>query len=138
MPRSTKPVNATKQSSKKASNASGYAKRKSLKSKALSNPSDVYEYHSEKVRRSKVKLQLEKDEILGVGGGDDESDAEGGVSGHGKSRPRLVGENDDDDGIASDEDEELDSDAAFDESDEERFAGFDFSHNKVCTRRISK
>ena len=120
-----------KPSFKKTSNAAGYAKRKSLKSKAVSNPSDVYEYQPERVRRAKVKLQLEKDEVLGAGAGDDDSDAEGSASGRGQPKPRLVGENDDDDGIASDEDEELDSDAAFDESDEERFAGFDFSHSKV-------
>lgn len=76
-------------------------------------------------------MQLEKDEMQGINGGDDESDAEGSTAGHGGLRPRLVGENDDDDRIASDEDEELDSDAAFDESDEERFAGFDFSRSKV-------
>ena len=35
----------------------------------------------------------------------------------------MIGENEDDDEIASD-DEEIDSDAAFEETDEERFAGF--------------
>ena len=51
-------------------------------------------------------------------------------------RPRLVGENDDDSGIGEDEDEEIDSDAAFEESDEDRFAGFSFSH-KVCAILLS-
>ena len=46
-------------------------------------------------------------------------------------KPRLVGENDDDMGIAEEDDEEIDSDEAFEESDEERFAGFSFSQ-KVC------
>lgn len=39
-------------------------------------------------------------------------------------RARLIGEHDDDERIDSADDEELDSDAAFDESDEERYAGF--------------
>ncbi|KIP03917.1 hypothetical protein PHLGIDRAFT_25886 [Phlebiopsis gigantea 11061_1 CR5-6] len=133
MPPKTRSTRPLQPSHKKSNNAAGYAKRKSLKSKAVSNPSDVYEYQPERVRRAKVKLQLEKDELLGVRGrgGDGDSDAEGSASSHGQLRPRLVGENDDDEGIASDEDEELDSDAAFDDSDEERFAGFDFPHSKL-------
>lgn len=39
-------------------------------------------------------------------------------------RARLIGELDDDEKIDSADDEELDSDAAFNESDEERYAGF--------------
>ncbi|KAI0334039.1 Utp14-domain-containing protein [Cubamyces sp. BRFM 1775] len=122
------------QSSRKAGNALGYAKRQSLKSKALSSRDvgDVYEYQQEKVRRAKVKLQLEKDELAGVGGAESGSEEEGGgmTSRKRDTRPRLVGENDDDDKIDEDEDEEIDSDGAFDESDEERFAGFSFSHKK--------
>jgi hypothetical protein len=41
-------------------------------------------------------------------------------------KPRLIGENVEDEDIPSEDDEELDSDAAFEESDEERFAGFSF------------
>ena len=48
---------------KKASNVAGYTKRKSLKGKALVDASDVYEFQPEKVRRAKVKLLLEKDEL---------------------------------------------------------------------------
>ncbi|KAI0654444.1 Utp14 protein-domain-containing protein [Cubamyces menziesii] len=122
------------QSSRKAGNALGYAKRQSLKSKALSpgDVGDVYEYQQEKVRRAKVKLQLEKDELAGVGGAESgsEEEGEGTTSRRRDTRPRLVGENDDDDKIDEDEDEEIDSDGAFDESDEERFAGFSFSHKK--------
>ena len=135
MARATNPSKRTKSFSKKTSNATGYAKRKSLKGKALADASDVYEYQPEKVRRAKVKLLLEKDEAQGLAG--DDSDAEGSLSG--RPRPRLVGEDDEDDHIGSDEDEEIDSDAAFDESDEEQFAGFSFASNKVrtldnCTR----
>ncbi|PIL31303.1 hypothetical protein GSI_06001 [Ganoderma sinense ZZ0214-1] len=115
--------------SRKAANALGYAKRQSLKSKTLGpGLSDVYEYQQEKVRRAKVKPLLEKDESMRVGGAESGSEDEEGASGNRRSvRPRLVGENDDDMGIAEDEDEEIDSDEAFEESDEERFAGFSFS-----------
>lgn len=45
---------------------------------------------------------------------------------------RLIGEDDDDEQIESADDEDLDSDAAFDESDEERFAGFFSSKVRYC------
>ena len=113
-------------------NAKGYAKRLALKSKTASsneNVSDVYEYQAEKNRRSKIKLQLERDEIAGFGR-DVNSDSEEGDEGRsrgGPSKPRLVGGSDDEGGgIGEDEDEEIDSDGAFDESDEDRFAGFSF------------
>ncbi|KAI0094168.1 Utp14 protein-domain-containing protein [Irpex rosettiformis] len=120
-------------SSQKSFNASGYAKRKSLKSKTLSSGSlgDVYEYQTDKVRRGKLKLKLEKDEIAGAGrpmDEDDGSEDEGGAAS--SLRPRLLGENDDDDEIGEDEDEEIDSDEAFEESDEERYAGFSFAGSK--------
>ncbi len=144
MARSTRPANAHpkargKPSSypqKKNSNAAGYAKRKSLKSKTLSSgPSsslgDVYEYQGERVRRGKLKLQLEKDELLGAGRPvDDEDDDMGeGGSGRGGMHPRLLneGEGEEEEGLGEDEDEEIDSDEAFEESDEERFAGFSFA-----------
>lgn len=119
--------------SQKSSNASGYAKRKSLKSKTLSSGSlgDVYEYQADKVRRAKVKLQLERDEMMGAGRPEDEgSEDEDGGMGRGL-HPRLLGENDDDDGLNDDEDEEIDSDEAFEESDEERYAGLTFASSKV-------
>lgn len=126
---------ATAKSSKLAKrradfNASGYAKRQQRKAskKVGGGVEDVYDYRQDKVRRANVRLQLDKDEETGFGAGSDEDedeDAEGGGSG-GKKRPRLIGEIDDDERIASEDDEEIDSDAAFEESDEERFAGFDF------------
>lgn len=105
-----------------------------MKAKTIANPSDVYEYHTERVRRSKVKMDLEKDEISGAraGGKDDEAEDDEGGRDQAELKPRLVGEDDDDEGIADDEDEDIDSDAAFDESDEEQFAGFGFSQKKVC------
>lgn len=116
-------------------NAVGYAKRQTLKSKTLGGDfgaTDVYEYQPEKVRRSKVKLLLEKDDIAATQaeGHSDDGEREEGRTGAGR-RPRMLGEDEDDNEIKEDEDEEIDSDAAFEESDEERFAGFSFSY-KVC------
>lgn len=143
MARSQRPSNVNPKSKpkpgsypqKKNSNAAGYAKRKSLKSKTLSSgPSsslgDVYEYSGERVRRGKLKLQLEKDEILGAGRPADSDDDMGeGGSGRGGMHPRLLNERegDEEEGLGEDEDEEIDSDEAFEESDEERFAGFSFA-----------
>ena len=118
--------------SQKQNNVRGFAKRqlqKSQRTPRFSDQADVYEYQSEKFRRSKVELQLGRDELDGVR--DNLSGSEDGHDPRGTGRPRLVGESDDEGGIGSDEDEEIDSDAAFDESDEERFAGFSFA-NKVC------
>ena len=132
--RAPKVSSQSRGSSRKAANALGYAKRQNLKSKTLSAKgiSDVYEYQQDKVRRSKVKPLLERDETMGGRGDESGSEEEGDVSARRRdSRPRLVGENDDDGGIGEDEDEDIDSDEAFDESDEERYAGFSFA-NKVC------
>ena len=78
--------------------------------------SDVYEYQSHKVRRAHISLSLDKDEAREH---DDDSVSSA-------RKPRLIGESVEDEGIPSEDDEELDSDAAFEESDEERFAGFSF------------
>lgn len=123
--------------SRKSANSLGYARRQTLKSKTLSKAgvSDVYEYETEKVRRSKVKLQLGRDELAGLGQGSEDEDDDAATRKGKGTRPRLVGERDDDDKIDDDEDEEIDSDEAFEESDEERFAGFNFSHS-VRSHRI--
>lgn len=82
--------------------------------------SDVYEYQSQKVRRANIPLSLDKDEE-NEHGFDSDGDLVANVR-----KPRLIGENVEDEKIPSEDDEELDSDAAFEESDEERFAGFSF------------
>ncbi|KAI0756427.1 Utp14 protein-domain-containing protein [Daedaleopsis nitida] len=122
---------------RKAANALGYAKRQTLKSKTLgSQLSDVYEYQQEKVRRAKIKPLLEKDDTAGLRGGESGSEDEEGTMGNRRERrPRLVGENDDDDGIGEDEDEEIDSDGAFEESDEEDFAGSKFSRKSTSNSK---
>ncbi|KAH9996496.1 Utp14 protein-domain-containing protein [Russula vinacea] len=71
-----------------------------------STRSDVYEYQSHKVRRAHISLSLDKMKPANM--------------------PRLIGESVEDEDVPSEDDEELDSDAAFEESDEERFAGFSF------------
>ncbi|EFI28742.1 small nucleolar ribonucleoprotein complex subunit Utp14 [Coprinopsis cinerea okayama7 len=104
----------------KANAASGYAHRQSLKAKKREQEvGDVYEYVQEKTRRSKVRMDLDRDEAQEFG------DLDGLEDGQREAlRARLIGEHDDDEGIDSEDDEEIDSDAAFEESDEERFAEF--------------
>ena len=81
---------------------------------------DVYEYQSHKVRRAHISLSLDKDEVHEHGvTSDDDTDSN-------VRKPRLIGESVEDEDILPEDDEELDSDAAFEESDEERFAGFSF------------
>ncbi|KAG6919847.1 hypothetical protein DXG01_015552 [Tephrocybe rancida] len=115
-------------------NAAGYAKRHSKKAKTLNGlSSDVYEYAPEPTRRSKVALDLDREEAAeyGVGlDGDNEAREE--------LRARLIGENGDDEMIDSEDDEEIDSDAAFEESDEERFAGFFSAKDKQKVRTKKK
>jgi U3 small nucleolar RNA-associated protein 14 len=102
-------------------NAKGYAKRHERKQKKSSS-NDVYEYTPEKFRRANVAMRLDREEVEGFLGSDDDDDR--------PRQARLIGENSDNERIGSDDDEEIDSDAAFEESDEERYAGF-FS-SKVC------
>lgn len=107
-------------------NATGYAKRQARKPKSTHGlSSDVYEYAPEALRRSNVRLDLNHDEAAGYGVGIDGGNHED----REEMRARLIGENVENEGIESGDDEEIDSDAAFEESDEERFSGF-FS-NKV-------
>lgn len=105
-------------------NATGYAKRHSRKAKSLTGLSDVYEYAPDpKIRRSKVALDIGRDEAAEFGvsrGGDEEANDGEDI----RTKARLIGEGDE---IDSEDDEDIDSDAAFEESDEERFAGFGFS-----------
>ncbi|KAK0484734.1 Utp14-domain-containing protein [Armillaria novae-zelandiae] len=118
--------NTTKKPHRKADskakfNAAGYAKRQARKGKETVPSEDVYEYAPDAVRRSKITLDLDRDEDFGgIPDGDDERE---------QLRARLIGENEDDEMIDSEDDEDIDSDAAFEESDEDRFAGF-FSRKK--------
>jgi U3 small nucleolar RNA-associated protein 14 len=91
--------------------------------------SDVYEFQHEKVRRSKVSLSLGKDEIAELGRQNHSDDEEDGVDP--LKGARLIGENKDDEMIDSEDDEDIDSDAAFGDSDEETFAGYGFSRKVI-------
>ncbi|KAG6856329.1 hypothetical protein H0H87_005530 [Tephrocybe sp. NHM501043] len=127
--RSGKPRPSTRKA-----NAAGYAKRHSRKAKTLNGlDSDVYEYAPEAARRSKIALDLDRDEAAEYGVGLD-GDNEAGE----ELRARLIGENGEDEMIDSDDDEEIDSDAAFEESDEERFAGFFSAKDKKKARTKKK
>jgi U3 small nucleolar RNA-associated protein 14 len=105
--------------------------RKPIRSKEASRRrlANVYDYSSTKSdRRSRVDSSLSKDEKNGFASEDEDEDEEAATM-----RKRLVnlvqGE---DVAIASEEDEEIESDEAFEASDEERFAEFTFGH-KVCS-----
>ncbi|KAH7923802.1 Utp14-domain-containing protein [Leucogyrophana mollusca] len=111
-------------------NAAGYAKRLSQKSQKSQKSGesksrsleDVYEYAPPgRVRRAGVRLELDRDERVGMGGSGSEDDGEDGE--RGGREARLLGDGEE---VGSEDDEEIDSDGAFEESDEERFAGFDF------------
>lgn len=119
--------------SRTQANVAGYEKRKAQKAKsATTTTSDLYEHIPEKSRRSKVNLDLDRNEAMEYGTGIDganEEEREG-------LRARLIGEGMDDEEIASEDDEEIDSDAAFEESDEERFAGFFSSKVSLALRII--
>lgn len=100
-------------------NASGYEKRIARKAQASRSTADIYEHVPEKARRSNITAELDRDEAWEYAAIDEASEEQ-----RQNMRARLIGENDEDGEIASEDDEDLDSDAAFEESDEERFAGF--------------
>ncbi|KAI9445374.1 Utp14-domain-containing protein [Lactarius indigo] len=89
--------------------------------------SDVYEYQSQKVRRGNIPLSLDKEEANEHG-----FDSDGDLAANIR-KPRLIGESVEDEEIPPEDDEELDSDAAFEDSDEERFAGFSFPKSRGKT-----
>ncbi|KAG2144709.1 Utp14 protein-domain-containing protein [Suillus bovinus] len=138
--RISKPGPSKLRNSLKKSNASGYAKRQSQKSsnkgKATVSFADVYdsyEYAPSKVRRAKIGLELDREEATDRHNyaSDDGIDLGGmGQEGREGLRARLLGENADDERVDSGDDEEIESDNAFEESDEEKFAGFDFSSKR--------
>jgi U3 small nucleolar RNA-associated protein 14 len=101
---------------------SSKSRRRRGRQNAPRNParSDVYEYQSQKVRRANIPLSLDKEEENEHG-----FDSDGDLVANAR-KPRLIGEDVEDEKVPSEDDEELDSDAAFEESDEERFAGFSF------------
>ncbi|KAL0952160.1 hypothetical protein HGRIS_008776 [Hohenbuehelia grisea] len=126
--RAPKSMMAKPRPSASKANAKGYARRHSRKAQSLNvaRDTDVYEYQPEKSRRGKVALDLDRDELQGFGGLDEDDD-----QGNTALRARLIGEDMENEQIASDDDEEIDSDDAFEESDDERFVGFNFTSEKT-------
>ena len=116
-------VSSSKRSrSSREANALGFAKRQSRK--AAEAGSDVYEYSSGKNKRSSITLSLDKDEAMGAraaGTEDVEFDRDA-------LRERIMNTEDGGDAaINSEDDEEIESDDAFEASDDDRFAGFSFA-----------
>ncbi|KAG6380581.1 Utp14 protein-domain-containing protein [Boletus reticuloceps] len=92
---------------------------------------DVYEYAPSKVRRAKVALSLDRHEIKGRRyTSDDEMDLAGlGQGAMEKLRARLIWDDEDGDAggrVDSEDDEDIDSEDAFEESDRDEFAGSGF------------
>lgn len=108
------------------SSGSSKSRQRRGRQNARRNPlrSDVYEYQSHRVRRANIPLSLDKEEADEHG-----FDSDGDLVANTR-KPRLIGESVEDEEIPSEDDEELDSDAAFEESDEERFAGFSFPKSR--------
>ncbi|KAF5312924.1 hypothetical protein D9619_002453 [Psilocybe cf. subviscida] len=134
-----------KAQSRTEANVAGYEARQARKAQTQAASADLYEHVQEKGgRRARVGLDLDRDEAMEYGVGTDGGGAweSGGLDGVGEGerealRARLLGEHEDDEQVASGDDEELDSDAAFEESDEERFAGF-FSSKKSKAKSAKK
>lgn len=126
---------ATGKTTQRKSNMPHIARRRLRAAKAAMD-SDVYDYEPTKDRRRNVTLALDEDELRGAaydddGAEDDEDEARM------RRRPRLIGEGEEEEHIRSDEDEEIDSDAAFDESDEDTFAGSNFMKKKKVYLQLS-
>lgn len=110
-------------------NANGFAKRRAnTKKSGPTSLDDVYEYTTSKNKRAAVKLTHDRVELVGL----DHNNEDNEMSGVNIQaiRSRILNLEDADDVINSDEDEEIDSDAAFEESDAEEFAGFSFAKSK--------
>lgn len=114
-------------------NVSGYQKRQERKDKAR-QLDDLYEYTTEKNKRAHVELNIDREELAGLGssknGFDDDDKMDSDME---TLRQKISANMDGDFGVVdSEDDEDIDSDEAFEgESDEERFGNFKFA-GKVC------
>jgi U3 small nucleolar RNA-associated protein 14 len=129
--RTARPGRAPSTAQRKNNNVTGFAKRQASKAKGPA-VSDVYEFQEQKQRRSRtsVDTRLGHNELAELGpvhrnGSEEEEEDKK------ELRARLIGENDENEVLGSDEDEEIDSDAAFEEEDDDRYAGFNFPTSKV-------
>ncbi|KAG9124690.1 hypothetical protein FRC07_010612 [Ceratobasidium sp. 392] len=113
-------------------NIRGYTARQARKA-ASGNALDVYEYTASRVRRAGIPLALDREEETGPSKDEDENDELDEVK---QKLRRHIADGDEEGVVLSDDDEEIESDDAFeDESDEERFANFKF---RESTSRNSK
>jgi len=104
--------------------------------------SDVYEYAPSKVRRAKVALSLDRHEADGRRDASvDEIDLSGlGQEAMEKLRARLIrndGDSDGDGRVDSEDDEDIHSEDAFEESDRDGFAGSRFVRKVRVRFRVS-
>jgi len=108
------------------------------KTGATTTEDDPYEYFSGKTRRANVKLDLDTEETIGFAKGkgkgfddgdeDEDDEGEGGLDI--KAIRKRIMDADDLGVIGSEEDEEIDSEEAFEEDDVERFRGFGWDDRK--------
>jgi len=114
-------------------NASGYKKRQERKKNNV-QMDDLYEFSAAKNKRAGITLDMDREERAGYdpsrNGATDEDDLDVGME---TLRRKISASMEGDVGIVeSEDDEDIDSDEAFEgESDEERFGNFKFAH-KVC------
>lgn len=126
---SKKPIRIDKRKGlirKKDANVSGFQRRMAKRPAKASSGMDVYEYNEKDRKgrfRADVALELTKEEVkeYGVDEESDQDDLQ-------KMRDRL--KFGDEVPINSEDDEEIDSDDAFDESDEERFGAYNLKGTK--------
>ena len=118
-----------RQPAESSSNARGYAKRKERKPSTSLDPADAYEYAAEKNRRAGVELDLGRDDqARGHGGSDEDSDGDG-VDLDDNLRAKIA-RRIQEDHVRSEDDEDIDSDDAFDDEDEQRFGSYKFAQSK--------
>jgi len=118
----------------------GYAARQERK-RAL-DVEDAYDlgadgsgFARKKNRRAGVALELSRDDAAAAGSGSDGDESEAGEGGVGLDADlrAKIARRMQEDTVASEDDEEIESDDAFDEGDKERYGGYSFaSDNKVC------
>ncbi|KAF9503812.1 hypothetical protein BS47DRAFT_1402036 [Hydnum rufescens UP504] len=117
-------------------NASGYQKRLERKNKRPpTNDPDVYEYSATRDRRANITLDIDKDELRGLG--QDTLDGDAANKAMEMLRQKITADMGEDMGVVdSEDDEDIDSDAAFEgESDEERFGAFKFAQKPGPSQR---
>lgn len=104
-----------------SANARGYAQRQQRRS-AKQDVGDAYEYSADKIRREKVALELDRDEARA--GSSDDGDGDDDLR-------AVIAKRVQEDAVRSEDDEEIDSDDAFEGSDDERYAALKFAQKKT-------